>query len=96
MALVEQLRAAWEQALNDSPEPVRYTDALMALHNFHKMGIMDLATHQASLDGTGRALIYRAAADTFMSAMQLQVFNALDAGAAKDARGGRGATWPDR
>lgn len=76
--LVNELRGAWEQILNDyaATHPlkterggVRYVDAHMAVHNFFKLAL-DHIVGEARLTGEPAAHFYLGAAETFMMAMR--------------------------
>lgn len=78
--LLEAMRAAWEKILNDYAESrelktarggVRYIDAQMAVHNFHKLAIGHIVD-EAELKGEAAAQLYLGAGATFMRAMQIR------------------------
>lgn len=80
--LMEDLRAAWEKILNDysagttsagnlSTERggVRYVDAMMATHNFHKLAVINICA-DAGFTGRPAAEFYLGCGATFMKAMR--------------------------
>ena len=76
--LLEDLRAAWETILNDYARQhdlatqrggVRYVDAQMAVHNFFKLALDNIA-REAGLTGQAAAEFYLGAATTFAMAMR--------------------------
>lgn len=68
--LMEHLVAAFEQYCNEvSEEEVPYVDAFMAVHNFHKAIVLDLA-HRGEMDPDTRRFFIQTAIDTFTEAME--------------------------
>lgn len=76
--LLEDLRAAWEQILNDYARQhalaterggVRYVDSMMAVHNFHKLAL-DHIVAEAAMTGEPAAQFYLGAGETFLMAMR--------------------------
>ena len=82
--LVEDLRAAWEKILNDYADGrtsagdlqterggVRYVDAMMAVHNFHKLALDNIVNEDnAALTGEPAAQFFLGAGATFSEAME--------------------------
>ncbi len=77
-ALLEELRAAWEQILNDyavehdlptARGGVRYVDAHMAVHNFFKL-VLDHIVRESGLTGEAAAQFVLGAGETFQMAMR--------------------------
>jgi hypothetical protein len=66
--LLDELRRAWEKILNDYHEDVPFVDGLMALHNFHKLGL-DHIVAEARMRGEPAAQFFLMAAATFQIAM---------------------------
>lgn len=66
--LLDELRRAWERILNDHHEAVPYVDGLMALHNFHKLGLDHIA-QEAGMVGETAAQFFLMASATFERAM---------------------------
>ena len=76
--LLEDLRAAWEQILNDYANThdlqttrggVRFVDGWMACHNFFKLALDHLVS-EAGLTGEAAAVLYEGAGHTFEMAMR--------------------------
>lgn len=92
--LLEDLRAAWEQIINDYARThdlpterggVRYVDAWMACHNFFKLAL-DNVVREAQLTGEAAAQLYLGAGETFQMAMRAR---------AEEMRSGRRAGSED-
>jgi hypothetical protein len=69
-ALLEYLQEVYQRLLTERAEAgqnVRYPDAFMAVHNFHKGVVFDLVKR------TGATELYRIAADTFAEAMEREL-----------------------
>lgn len=82
--LLEDLRKAWEQILNNYAEGitsmgnlpterggVRYLDAWMTGHNFYKL-LLDNLVADANLTGEAAAQFYLGASATFRKAMEVR------------------------
>lgn len=67
--LTDDLRKAFEKILSEYHEDVPYIDAFMAVHNFHKLVILDIAEKEKFTD-TKLAMFKKMAVDTF--AIELQ------------------------
>lgn len=67
--LLEDLRRAWETILNGYHEQVPFMDGMMALHNFHKLGL-DHIVAEAQVTGVQAAVFFEMAAATFEKAMR--------------------------
>lgn len=68
--VVDHLRLSFEDLCNASDPELKYMDAFMGVHNFHKLIIQDIAKRSDELSNPrGRAMFYQMAADTFAKAM---------------------------
>src|SRR5262245_52727110 len=84
--LTDQLREAWERILNAYAEThdlkterggVRYIDAQMALHNFHKHGL-DHIVDGSTMTPADAAVFYASCGRTFTLAMDKRWNDAMD------------------
>jgi hypothetical protein len=69
--LTEDLRKAFEKILNEYHEDVPFIDAFMAVHNFHKLVVLDLIDRQG-LTGNAKKIFKKMAVDTFTTGMRQQ------------------------
>ncbi len=69
-AFMQWLVARFEEYVNEvAKEEVDYVDAFMAVHNFHKAIVFDLAD-RCEMEGEGRKRFLQTAAATFAKAME--------------------------
>lgn len=68
-ALMDHLLRAYEEFVNTWPADLPYIDAIMGVHNFHVVAILDIERRQR-MKPEIQLFFRRVAADTFAKAME--------------------------